>query len=181
MTKALSQEPSEWLRQHEDLLVEQPKDRALDVATGNGRNAFHLARLGFTVEAVDISDVAIDRITGQVHQQKLPIHPELMDLERISLPTERYQVIVNMNYLERSIFSAIKNALVPGGLLFFETFTRDHIDVLGIQLNRNYTLDHNELLTAFRDLRILAYREAIVARSPDRKRAVASLVARKIA
>ena len=36
---------------------------ALDLACGRGRNAIHLATLGFEVDAIDISDMAIQQAT----------------------------------------------------------------------------------------------------------------------
>ena len=36
--------------------------RALDVACGDGRNALYLAQLGYMVDAIDVSDVAIDAL-----------------------------------------------------------------------------------------------------------------------
>ena len=47
-----SLEPAQFLVENVELL---PKGRVLDVAMGNGRNAIYLARLGFEVEGVDIS------------------------------------------------------------------------------------------------------------------------------
>ncbi|MBW3551355.1 MAG: methyltransferase domain-containing protein [Proteobacteria bacterium] len=49
--------PSEWLVDHAELLI--GGGRALDVACGDGRNALYLAHLGYTVDAIDVSDVAI--------------------------------------------------------------------------------------------------------------------------
>ncbi|MBU0732640.1 MAG: hypothetical protein KKG10_00635, partial [Proteobacteria bacterium] len=46
-------EPARLLVDNAHLL---PKGKALDVAMGNGRNAVYLARMGYEVEGVDISD-----------------------------------------------------------------------------------------------------------------------------
>jgi 2-polyprenyl-3-methyl-5-hydroxy-6-metoxy-1,4-benzoquinol methylase len=179
--EAFGAEPAEWLVAHESLLVEQPKGFALDLACGNGRNAFYLAKLGFTVDAVDISDVALSWLQKQVRERQVAVHPKVMNLETALLPKHRYQVILNINYLERSIFDGIKEALLPDGLLFFETMTKDHIAILGNQMNPKFVLDYNELLHAFSDLRILHYREAIVWEgSCDKTKAAASLVARRM-
>ncbi len=172
--EAFGREPSDWLVDHADLLINEPKGPALDVACGNGRNAFYLAELGFSVDAVDISDEAVTWLAEQVKQHKWSVYPKRMNLESDPLPTSKYQVIVNINYLERSIFSALKDALLPGGLLVFETLTKDQIYILGSQINPDFTLDHNELLKHFSDMRILTYREETL-----EKKAVASLVARK--
>lgn len=174
-------QPSEWLRAHESLLKQQKKGVAFDMACGNGRNAFYLAALGFQVEAADISDVAIDWLTQQAEQQKASITPLQMDFEQTPLPTEKYQVLASFNYLQRNAFSALQRALAPGGLLFFETFSRDSIEVLGSTMNPDYVLDYNELLQAFSDLRILAYQETIRGSLEEgNPQAVASLVARKV-
>jgi SAM-dependent methyltransferase len=172
---------AQWLEMHQDVLSQQPRGFALDLACGNGRNACYLAGLGFEVEAVDISDVVIDWLQQRVAEWKLPIQTSRMDLATASLPREKYQVVVNFLYLERRLFTAIKDTLLPGGLLFFETFTKDHLKISGNHVNPIYALEPNELLRAFADLRILHYQEMII---PDevhnRPKAVARLLARKV-
>ncbi len=110
-------------------VMQQPRGFALDLACGNGRNARYLAGLGFEVEAFDISDVVIDWLQQRTKEWKLPIQPRSMDLATASLPREKYRVIANFFYLERALFVTIKEALVPGGLLFFETFTKDQLEL----------------------------------------------------
>ncbi|NIV96498.1 methyltransferase domain-containing protein [candidate division KSB1 bacterium] len=179
LEKGHDSEPAELLVNHESLLFSHPKGRALDLACGTGRNAIYLAKLGFQVDAVDISDVALHWLRKQVRRLNLAVHPIQMNLEAAHLPKETYQLIVNVNYLERSLFQSIRQALLPNGLLFFEAFTRDHMEKLGNQINPNFTLERGELLSVFSDLEILYYKEKIIApKTPDRKRAVARLIAR---
>lgn len=176
---AFGDAPSDWLKRHENLLEEQPRGRALDIACGNGRNARYLAGLGFEVDALDISEVAIDWLQERAATAGLPVHPRVTDLTHEPLPVGRYQIILNFNYLERSIFPSIGGALAPGGLLFFETFIRDQIDLFESRILPRYTLEHNELLRAFYSLRVLHYREGVFWEAArEKKRAVASLVAR---
>ena len=172
-------EPAAWLRQHEPLLLSRARGAALDVAAGNGRNAFYLAQLGFAVDALDISDVAVHWVRQQARQRRLAVYCRRTDLATEPLPKAQYQLVVNVNYLQRTIFAALKETLVPGGLLVVETMTVDQIDLLGRQVDRQYLLEHNELKQAFDDLQILEYREAIISGRGDKKRAVASLLARK--
>ncbi len=178
--EAFAKEPSPWLKQHESLLMEQAKGLALDVAAGNGRNAFYLASLGFEVKALDISDVAIQWIRDQAQQRRVNVQANWTNLETEALGNEEYEVLVNFNYLQRSTFTGLKAALRPGGLLIFETMTTDQDDVLGSSINRRYLLASGELHRAFCDLEILAYREAVARYRPaSEAKAVAGLVARK--
>ena len=48
-------EPSELLLEFADMLREAPSGPALDIACGNGRNAFFLASLGYEVSAVEFN------------------------------------------------------------------------------------------------------------------------------
>jgi len=174
--------PTEWLAAHRDLLDRQPRGRALDVACGNGRNALYLARLGFEVDALDVSDVVVDWLTEQVRREGAAVHPRVCDLTREPLPRRRYQVVVNFNFLERRLFPALEDALVPGGLLVFETFTRGQIGLPRGPSTAEHTLAPGELRRAFAGLEILDEREATLhADDPVRKREVASLVARRAA
>ncbi len=170
--------PSKWLLAHEELLAKQPQGRALDVACGYGRNSFYLAGLGFDVDAIDISDVAVEWLQGEAEKRKLPIRSRRANIETCELPSDTYQVIINFNFLERGIFHKLTRALGPQGLLLFETLTQDHIDILKKRFNREYALKKNELRHSFPELKTISYREEITADGGS-EAAVASLVARK--
>ncbi|HWH11966.1 MAG TPA: class I SAM-dependent methyltransferase [Solirubrobacteraceae bacterium] len=177
---AFPDSPAEWLVEHRALL-DRPaaRLRALDVACGDGRNARFLAELGYAVDALDISDVVVDRLSAAAVSDGLTVTPRVADLERTAdLPEGRYDVIVNFNYLQRSLFAGLARALRPGGLLLFETFGRSHVDELGNELRPEFVLGDNELIHAFPDLRVRHYREGVAQRS-GRPRGVASLVAER--
>jgi tellurite methyltransferase len=152
--------------------------RALDVACGDGRNAVYLARLGFAVDACDVSDVAIDGLRTAASEAGLAITATRVDLEQEPLPADRYDVVVQINYLQRGLFGSLVAALAPAGILVAETFTRAHVERAGGRLDERFLLRPGELLTACAPLRVLRYREGITG-SPERRKAVASLVSQR--
>jgi cyclopropane fatty-acyl-phospholipid synthase-like methyltransferase len=156
-----------------------PGRRALDVACGDGRNAGYLAsELGFQVDAVDVSDVATDALRATAAARGLAVHAWPLDLEQGGLPAGPYDVIVQINYLQRDLFASLARTLTPGGLLILETFTRPDLETLGNHVEAHYLLDPGELPGAFADLEVIRHREAIVEHR-WRRRAVAGLVARR--
>jgi tellurite methyltransferase len=171
--------PRPWLVDHRALLDELSPGRALDVACGRGREALYLAGAGFEVDAVDVSDVAVDAVGEAARERELAVRATRVDLlaDPAPFPHPPYDVVVGFYFLQRSLLGPIADVLASGGLLFYETFTRDHVDVLGRDMNERFLLDHNELLRAFSGLRVLRYREAVI--GDERSRAVASIVARK--
>jgi 2-polyprenyl-3-methyl-5-hydroxy-6-metoxy-1,4-benzoquinol methylase len=132
--------------------------KALDIATGKGRNAVFLAEHGFRVDAMDISAVALEEARKIAQAKKLDINFIEVDLDHAELPEASYELIVNFNFLERALIPKIKSALKPGGHIVFETFLIDQKE-LGHPRNPAYLLGHNELLDLFRDFRVLYYRE----------------------
>jgi SAM-dependent methyltransferase len=88
------------------------------------------------------------------------------DLEAIELPQVGYDLVVNFNYLQRSLVPQIKTTLKPGGWVIFETYLIDQQSV-GQPNNPDYLLGHNELLELFRDFRVLFYREGRFVRSGE--------------
>lgn len=168
-----------WLVEHRALLVEQAKGRALDVACGVGREAAYLADLGFAVDAVDVSDVAIATVRRRAARRGLDIAATRMELPHAApgFPRPPYDVICCFYFLQRALCQPLAHALAPGGLLLYETFTRDHVEVVGGRMPERFLLDHNELLHAFEGLRVLHYREAVIGPA-ENPRAVASIVAR---
>jgi 2-polyprenyl-3-methyl-5-hydroxy-6-metoxy-1,4-benzoquinol methylase len=181
--EAFPARPAEWLVEHGALLgelaVRERDPRALDVACGDGRNARHLAELGFRVDAVDVSDVAVDALRAAAAQSGLAVDARVVDLGRDVLPCESYDVVICMNYLQRELFGRLQDALRPGGVLIYETFARAHVEELGKPFNPAYVLDRNELLHAFAGLHVRHSREAI-AECRGASHGVASLVAQRL-
>ena len=180
---AFEAEPGEWLAEHAELLGELARERgaprALDVACGDGRNARLLAELGFAVDAIDVSDVAIGALTRAAAERGPAVRAAVADLERDGLPQGTWDVVVCMNYLQRDLFGALEGALEPGGLLLCETFARAHVEELGRSFNPAYVLERNELLRAFAGLHVRHYREG-PARRRGEQRGVASIVAQRL-
>jgi SAM-dependent methyltransferase len=94
---------------------------ALDVACGAGRNALFLAEQGFTVDAVDISDVGLQRLQSTARQRELKVRSHCLDLmDEPELPGEAYNLIVMVRFVAQSLTSRLAEILAPGGLLVVE-------------------------------------------------------------
>ncbi len=163
--------------QQRELLIGARGRRALDVACGDGTNAVFVAQLGLEVDAVDISDAAIE-IVRATADRGWPITGIRADLEQEPLPDGPYDVVVVISYLQRSLFDELARVLARGGLLIYETYTRAHAEMLGKTMRAEFMLAPGELRTSFPGLDVLRYEERIVGEG-DHRKAVASLVARR--
>jgi tellurite methyltransferase len=146
---------------------------ALDIACGIGRNTHFLAEKGFLVDAVDLSDYALSQVKNMATINKIEV-----DLDTYNLEVNKYDLIVNINYLNRRLFPQIKEALKSGGVVIFETFIVAHGD-FAQPANPEFLLRINELLHAFIGLDIIYYEEKMDINLRGEKTKVASIVARK--
>ena len=151
--RAFSRGPAEWLLQNRRLLPAGHGRRALDVASGGGRNAAYLAGLGFDVDAVDISDVAIDAVRAAAIDRGLAVNALRLDLERDPLPPGEYAVVLQIDYLQRDLLACLPRALEPDGVLLIETVTRAHAEELGNRFDPDFLLEPGELLRLRRGTR----------------------------
>ena len=166
-------QPSEFLVEIMDLL---PRGRALDIAMGSGRNAIYLAKMGFSVEGVDISPEAIEEALAHAREEGVTLQARVADLETMPHFEEgAYDLVICFNYLQRSMMPCIKEWLKPGGMLVYETFIVDQAQ-FGRPRNPAHLLRRNELLRIFRDFRVLRYREGVF----EGKKAIASMLAQKV-
>jgi tellurite methyltransferase len=165
-------QPHAFLREHLTLL---PRGSTLELAMGEGHNAMFLARQGYSVTGMDISAVAVERALQLSQEAGVTIKAHCVDLRATILPADWYDVVVCFYYLQRNLFPQILNTLKPGGMVIYETFTREQAQY-GHSTNPAYLLRPNELLEAFRALRIRVYRELVV----EGPKAVASLVGEKV-
>ncbi|MBI3752846.1 MAG: class I SAM-dependent methyltransferase [Deltaproteobacteria bacterium] len=159
-----------------DLFPLLPKGKALDIACGEGRNAVFLAKNGYDVDAVDISGMAIERGREAAAQQGVKVNFIQADLENYRISEEGYDLIVNFNYLQRTLVPSIKGGLKRGGVVVFETFTLGQ-QAIGHPKNPEFLLKPNELLKLFEGLHIFFYREGIF--EEERKKAIASLAGKR--
>ena len=170
--------PSSFLLEDFDLL---PRGLALDVAMGEGRNAIYLASRGFDVDGVDADPEAVSRARSAARKLGVPIRAVVGNLQdgTYILPIETYNIILCVNYLHRPLFQDIRSGLVPGGVVLYQTFTREQTQ-FGKPRNPDHLLEPGELKQAFAGYEILRYRERIgPARRTGEMRAIASIVARK--
>jgi SAM-dependent methyltransferase len=165
--------PSPWLLRCADLLPDA--GRALDVACGRGRHALLLAAAGFEVTALDRDPELLRAVAEAAARRGLAVTTTEMDLEveTADLGEAAFDVVVVFRYLHRPLFPALKRALAPGGLLVYETFTREQAEH-GHPKNPAFLLEAGELPRLVAPLDVLRYHEgerdgAFVAGSVARK------------
>jgi SAM-dependent methyltransferase len=151
---------ADWLVGNIDLI---PKGGVvLDVASGRGRNALFLAHKGWRVHAVDRDDVALGELLDKARAESLRerITTERIDLEtgRVSFGARGYAAVVVFNYLHRPLMPAIVDAVAPGGVLLYETFTAEQ-RLRGRPRNPAFLLDPAELPRLVAPLKVVRARE----------------------
>lgn len=142
-------------------IIGRPPGKALDIGTGEGRNALFLAAEGWEVTAFDISDVAVKLTREAADRKGLKLSALVADADLFDYGRQRWDLVVGM-YMHGVITrnaDKITDSLKPGGIVVIEGFHRD--------LNRP-SVDggyigyrSNELLKAFDRLRVLYYEDAV--------------------
>ena len=117
-----SVEPNQWVRQHtEDL----PPGTALDLASGEGRNALWLAGLGWHVTAVDFSAVAVEKAKTLASRSTLDVGDRIqwiVDDVVTYVPPDQFDLVLVV-YLQvaaaqrTAVLRTAAAALAPGGRL----------------------------------------------------------------
>jgi SAM-dependent methyltransferase len=166
--------PSEVSAIVEKYISEAQVGQAIDLACGTGRNTHFLADKGFMVDAVDISDYALERVKKSSTINKIDA-----DLDKYNITPHKYDLIVNVNYLNRRLVSQMKDALKKNGIVMFESFIVAHGDYKHETMNLDYLLRKNELLHSFIGLDIIYYEERDDVNLRGEKVRIASLVAKK--
>ena len=125
--------PGRLLVEHRHLLTGDDQDaasqprsspvrrRALDIACGFGGASLLLASLGYQVDAVDVSGVALAQVQAEASRRSLQVNLIQADLSRWWIPPARYDLIIVKYYLNQDLMPQLAGGLRAGGLLFVET------------------------------------------------------------
>lgn len=114
-------------------LADLPPGRALDLAAGEGRNALWLAERGWTVTAVDFSDVALDKGRRIAAKRGVQVEWVCADLTTWAPPVAAYDLVVVL-YLQLSwdeLEAPLRHAaaaVAPGGTFFLVAHDSDNIE-----------------------------------------------------
>ena len=115
-----SAEPNQFFA---DAVRDLTPGRALDLGTGEGRNALWLAERGWDVTAVDFSDVAIEKARHIAGRRNVHVTWVVADLLDYNLQQRAFDLVA-LVYIHlpakelRKVVAAAVAALAPGGTLF---------------------------------------------------------------
>ena len=137
--------------------------RVLDVAAGRGRHSVALAQAGMQVVAVDYSEVAVGALMASAREKGLGIEAVVADLEAQPLPFRpgSFDLVLNVNFLDRKLIDLLKDALRPGGVLLFATFLTKHAEI-GEPKDPRFLLRTGELRELMGGLEVTVYREGLL-------------------
>ncbi|MEF8813133.1 MAG: methyltransferase domain-containing protein [Halovenus sp.] len=170
-------DPSPVLREYTDTTTD---GRALDVACGTGRNAVFLAEQGYRVDALDqsVEGLRITRERAESRGVGDCLSPIQADAREFAYPASRYDLVTISFFRTLDRLSDLKDALRPGGLLFYQHHLRsDPPAEVGPSADR-HRFRSNELLHACLDLTVLYYEESSERRE-GKLSATAEVVARR--
>ena len=148
-----------------------PAGRALDLACGTGRNALYMARQGFVVDAVDISDVGLARAQRAADEARLAISWHCQDLlASPQIPHPPYQLIVLFRFVAPQLVKRLPNYLAPGGMLLIEEHLHKPADAGEVTVSgpgsRRFRVAPGELAASLVGLELAFCDEGIVS-EPD--------------
>jgi SAM-dependent methyltransferase len=163
-----------------DWLDRSPRGRALDIASGAGRNALFLAAAGYAVDAVDISSVGLDRGRAAAAEHGVDVSWHCVDLEERpgALPSGPYDLIVWVRYVNAALWLAVLPRLAPGGHLLVEQHLVTDAEVVG-PTSAAFRLAPGELARAAAELVTVYEHEGLVVDPDGRTAALAQLIARR--
>jgi len=158
MTHGDNLPPSPWVQRFAERV---PKGgTVLDLACGAGRHARLFLARGHPVVALDRDTSRLTDLAGAAGLEI--VQADLEDGGPFPLAGRHFAGLVVTNYLHRPLFPALIAALVPGGVLIYETFAQGN-ERFGKPRNPDHLLRPGELLEAVRGhLRVLAYEDLTV-------------------
>lgn len=129
---AFGDQPNDFLRSQESLLRAASQTlgdgKALCVAEGEGRNAVWLAGLGYSVTAMDLSTVGLEKARSLARKHGVSIETVVADLAEFDLGDSQWDLIVSIwchlpLTLRTRVHGNVVRALKPGGLLVLTAYT----------------------------------------------------------
>ncbi|KGJ92031.1 methyltransferase domain-containing protein [Colwellia psychrerythraea] len=163
----------------------------LDLACGSGRNGLYLVNQNIPVVFADIKESALEQVENAITrhhcEEKSMVNFWQIDFEQDNLKPladKSFSAVIVFRYLHRPLFEQIKQAVISGGYVVYETFTVDQPQ-FGRPKNPDFLLKHGELAELFADWHIIYSFEGVIdaknaeVNNGSGKQAIAQIIARK--
>jgi SAM-dependent methyltransferase len=154
--------PSPWVERFRHLVPENGS--VLDLASGGGRHARLFLEHGHPVTAIDRNGGPLEALASD--SGATIIEADMEDENPVfsnggPLSGQSFKGIIVVNYLYRSLFEELLQALEPGGILIYETFALGN-EAFARPRNPDHLLKSGELLELLRGrLQIIAYEHGV--------------------
>ena len=100
--------------------------KALSLCEGEGRNAVHLAKLGFEVTAVDFSRAGLQKAKSLANQHKVSMQYIVADLKDFELEDNAWDLVVSVfaqpdAAVRQRLYAQLSSSLRSGGAFILES------------------------------------------------------------
>lgn len=168
-------------------LDKAPTGTALDVGCGEGRHSLFLAQNDYVVDAIDISEKAIEKLKFLAEEYGVGdlVFPQVGDTRKMELPVQKYDLVVLsyvFPFLKFSdimiVLTKVKQSLKPSGCVYVSALTIDDPEYVNYSAEQVpieprtfyspglkcfcYYFERDELKTLFSDFNIIDYTETVV-------------------
>jgi SAM-dependent methyltransferase len=143
------------------------KGRVLCLAEGEGRNAVHLAKAGFTAVAVDSSTVGLAKARKLAQNKGVSIETEVVDLNDFAMGEHCWDSIVSIfchlpAHLRKQVHSSVVAGLKEGGTFLLEAYTPKQIEYgTGGPHTAEFMMDLETLFDELAGLKIVHGQETV--------------------
>jgi SAM-dependent methyltransferase len=133
--------------------------RALEVAVGHGRNAVALARLGWNVTGIDVSDEGLSAARTSAERAGVTLTLSRQTDEAFDFGEAAWDLVViiygPVSITDRGYVARLRRALRPGGLVVVESFASD----TSAPQRRPVDIDPRDLRRAFDAFRLVRFED----------------------
>ncbi|BCN93289.1 hypothetical protein THMIRHAM_10740 [Thiomicrorhabdus immobilis] len=151
------------------------RPEVLDIGCGGGRDAIYLAKNRMNVIAIDHEAKVLKRAKALATLSGASVKFKCCDIKKDGcLPNQKFDLITVVRFLNRELFSYIKEMTRPGGFVLFQTFV-EGVEQFSSPKNPNFILGKTELAEVFSGFNVIIDRIEQL----DDGRPVASFIAQK--
>ena len=126
---AYGKAPNEFLAENYSAI---PKGKVLSLAEGEGRNAVFLAKQGYSVTAVDGSQVGLDKAGKLAEENGVEIELIHADLAEFEIGEGQWEGIISIfcplpSALRKELYKKVVTGLKLGGVFLVEAYTPEQL------------------------------------------------------